>query len=152
MPSPLNPSQGHARLESYSLSGALVTNVGSKMGMAYKTYLGIRRVSRLEYLIAFLGSVRDGYDREDARRHIQKILQGVEIEKAKALGKKKARPVSGASLLPECEKMAVEAPGVPRAHLMMELTKRHQVAQQLARLRRNKQPCCTTQAPIWWPD
>lgn len=78
------------------------------MDMAYKTYLGIRRVSRLEYLIAFLGSVRDGYDREDARRHIQKILQGVEIEKAKALGKKKARPVSGASLLPECEKMAVQ--------------------------------------------
>ena len=78
------------------------------MDMAYKTYLGIRRVSRVEYLMAFLGSVRDGYDREDARHRIQKILEGLEIEKAKALGKKKARPVSGASLLPECEKMAVQ--------------------------------------------
>ena len=76
--------------------------------MTLKTYLGIRRVPRLEYLVEFLKSVREGYNREDARRRVQRIREELEAEKAKALGKKKPRPVSGASIVPECEKMALQ--------------------------------------------
>lgn len=76
--------------------------------MRLKAYLGIRRVPRLEYLVEFLKSVREGYNREDARRRVQRIQEELEAEKAKVLGKKKPRPVSGASIVPECEKMALQ--------------------------------------------
>lgn len=76
--------------------------------MAFKTYLSIRPVPRLEYLIEFLKSVREGYDREDARRRIQQIRDEFEKQKAKALGKKKPRPVRGAAIVPQCEKMTAQ--------------------------------------------
>lgn len=76
--------------------------------MRLKTYLRIPRVPRLEYLLEFLKSIREGYNREDARRRVQRIREEFEAEKARALGKKKPRPVRGASIVRECEKMGLQ--------------------------------------------
>jgi len=90
--------------------------------MVHKTYRAIRRVPRLEYLIAVLESVRDGYSREDARRGIQAIQDDFEMEKARVLGKQKPRPASGASTVPECEKMALQLRLATRINGRWELT------------------------------
>lgn len=90
--------------------------------MTAKTYLGIRRVPRVDYLIAFLESVRDGYNREDARRRIQRIQERFEAEKARVLGKQKPRRVGGASIVPECEKMALQLRFATRSEGRWQLT------------------------------
>lgn len=90
--------------------------------MGFKTYLRIRTVSRLEYLVEFLKSVDAGYDREDARHRIWRIQEDFEVRKAKVLGKQKPRRIRGASIVPECERMALQLKFAVRANNHWSLT------------------------------
>jgi hypothetical protein len=74
--------------------------------MEHKVYQGIRRVSRLEYLFIVLRNAHRGYDHDKALEEIQKHQADLEAKKANALGRIKARPVSGKAVLRESEKMA----------------------------------------------
>jgi len=87
-----------------------------------KVYKALRRVSRLDYLFVVLRSAQAGYDRESAKVSIQKIQAEFETNKAKALGKMKARPVSGGAVLNESEKMALQLGYVVRRADKLALT------------------------------
>ena len=80
-----------------------------------KHYKALRRVSRLDYLFVVVRNADIGYKRENALSDIQKIQADLESNKAKALGKKKARPVSGKAVLTESEKMALQLRYVHRS-------------------------------------
>jgi hypothetical protein len=100
--------------------------------MIGKVYKALRKVSNLDYLFVVLRSAQGGYDRESALRGIQKIQADLEAEKAKALGKKKARPVSGGAVLNESEKMALQLGYVVRIANSLALTLEGQLLLQTA--------------------
>ena len=80
-------------------------------------FMRIPRVQRLEYLKAFLTSFSDGnLDEEQARKAIQREMVYFEVEKAKALGRKRPREAKGTSTLPECLKMARHLALIDRFH------------------------------------
>jgi hypothetical protein len=72
-----------------------------------REYLRVPLVQRLEYLYAFLGSLMKGkFDEQQAQKAIQKQIHYLEIEKAKALGRKRPQMRKGTSTLQECLKLA----------------------------------------------
>jgi hypothetical protein len=72
-----------------------------------RTYLRVPLVQRLEYLHAFLTSYKNNeFDEKEAQRAIQKQIHYFEVEKAKALGRKRPRMRQGTSTLQECLKLA----------------------------------------------
>lgn len=80
-------------------------------------FMRVPRVQRLEYLRAFLASFSSGgYHEELATKAIQKEIAYFEVEKAKALGRKRPRESKGTSTLPECLKMARHLGLIDRYH------------------------------------
>jgi len=80
-------------------------------------FMRIPRVQRLEYLRAFLTSFSNGnLDEEEATKAIQREMAYFELEKAKALGRKRPRESKGTSTLPECLKMARHLALIDRFH------------------------------------
>ena len=72
-----------------------------------REYLRVPLVQRFEYLAAFLNSYRKvEFDEEQARIAVQRQINLVEVEKAKALGRKRPRMREGTSTLQECLKLA----------------------------------------------
>jgi hypothetical protein len=72
-----------------------------------REFLRVPLVQRFEYLEAFLnsyGSVQ--FDEEQARKAVQRQINLIEVEKAKALGRKRPRMREGTSTLQECLKLA----------------------------------------------
>ena len=63
-----------------------------------REYLRVPLVQRFEYLAAFLNSYRKvEFDEEQARIAVQRQINLVEVEKAKALGRKRPRMREGTS-------------------------------------------------------
>ena len=82
-----------------------------------REFARVPRVQRLEYLRAFLTSFSGGtLDEEQATKAIQREIAHFEVEKAKALGRKRPRESKGTSTLPECLKMAMHLALVDRYH------------------------------------
>ena len=72
-----------------------------------RTHLGVPRVQRLEYLVAFLESYGGGeFDEKQAQRDIQQKIHYFEVEKANALGRQRPRTPKGTSTLRECKKLS----------------------------------------------
>lgn len=72
-----------------------------------REYLRVPRVQRLAYLLAFLGSFVDNdLDEHQAQKAIQKQIHFFEVEKAKALGRKRPRVSTGRATFQECLKLA----------------------------------------------
>jgi hypothetical protein len=72
-----------------------------------RTHLGVPRVQRLDYLVAFLESCGgDEFDEKQAQRAIQQKIYYFEVEKASALGRQRPRTPKGTSTLRECRKMS----------------------------------------------
>lgn len=68
-----------------------------------REYLRVPLVQRLEYLDAFLKSYSNvEFDEENAKHAVQRQINLVEVEKAKALGRKRPRMRKGTSTLLEC--------------------------------------------------
>jgi len=73
-----------------------------------RTYLRVPRVQRLEYLEAFLKSYQDSeFNEERAQQSVQQAIHRLEVEKAKALGRKRPRTPRGANTLQECKRLAM---------------------------------------------
>lgn len=72
-----------------------------------REYLRVPLVQRLEYLEAFLNSYDNTeFNEEQAKKAVQRQIHLVELEKAKALGKKRPVMREGKSTLQECLKLA----------------------------------------------
>jgi hypothetical protein len=73
-----------------------------------RTYKRVPRVQRLKYLEALLKSYKNNeFEQERAQKAIQQQIYHFELEKAKALGRKRPRTPKGTNTLQECLRLAM---------------------------------------------